>query len=186
MRARARHLVRAVHEALRVGAARTRSGSSAASSTSPTTASTGTSRRAAATRSPYHWEGEPDGDRRAITYADLQREVVALRERAEGARRRRRGRRSRSTWAWSPSCRSRCSRARGSARRTRSSSAASRPTRSPAGCNDMGCEVLITQDEAWRRGSTVPLKHTADEAVADAPACENVARPAAAPATTCR
>ena len=24
--------------------------------------------------------------------------------------------------------------------------------------NDMGCEVLITQDEAWRRGSTVPLK----------------------------
>src|SRR5438046_7644217 len=34
---------------------------------------------------------------------------------------------------------------------------------------DMGCEVLITQDEAWRRGSTVPLKHTADEALADAP-----------------
>ena len=24
----------------------------------------------------YYWEGEPDGDRRAITYADLQREVV--------------------------------------------------------------------------------------------------------------
>ena len=24
--------------------------------------------------------------------------------------------------------------------------------------NDMGCEVLITQDEAWRRGTTVPLK----------------------------
>jgi acetyl-CoA synthetase len=35
--------------------------------------------------------------------------------------------------------------------------------------NDMGCEVLITQDEAWRRGSTVPLKRTADEAMADAP-----------------
>src|SRR5262249_52556204 len=31
---------------------------------------------------------------------------------------------------------------------------------------DMGCEVLITQDEAWRRGSTVPLKQTADEALA--------------------
>ena len=26
--------------------------------------------------------------------------------------------------------------------------------------NDMECEVLITQDEAWRRGSTVPLKRT--------------------------
>jgi acetyl-CoA synthetase len=35
--------------------------------------------------------------------------------------------------------------------------------------NDMGCEVLITQDEAWRRGSAVPLKRTADEAMADAP-----------------
>ena len=34
---------------------------------------------------------------------------------------------------------------------------------------DMKCEVLITQDEAWRRGSTVPLKKTADEAMADAP-----------------
>ena len=35
--------------------------------------------------------------------------------------------------------------------------------------NDMGCEVLVTQDEAWRRGSTVPLKRTADEAMAAAP-----------------
>ena len=35
--------------------------------------------------------------------------------------------------------------------------------------NDMGCEVLITQDEAWRRGTTVPLKRTADAAMADAP-----------------
>ena len=35
--------------------------------------------------------------------------------------------------------------------------------------NDMGCEVLVTQDEAWRRGTTVPLKLTADAAMADAP-----------------
>ena len=35
--------------------------------------------------------------------------------------------------------------------------------------NDMGCEVLVTQDEAWRRGTTVPLKRTADAAMADAP-----------------
>ena len=34
---------------------------------------------------------------------------------------------------------------------------------------DMGCEVLVTQDEAWRRGGTVPLKRTADEAMAAAP-----------------
>ena len=40
----------------------------------------------------------------------------------------------------------------------------------------MGCEVLITQDEAWRRGTTVPLKRTADEAVAEAPGRQDVRR----------
>ena len=35
---------------------------------------------------------------------------------------------------------------------------------------DMGCEVLITQDEAWRRGSRVELKQTADAALEKAPA----------------
>ena len=44
--------------------------------------------------------------------------------------------------------------------------------------DDMGCEVLITQDEAWRRGSTVPLKKTADEAMADAPGVRALGRPA--------
>ncbi|MBJ7604256.1 MAG: acetate--CoA ligase [Candidatus Dormibacteraeota bacterium] len=34
---------------------------------------------------------------------------------------------------------------------------------------DMGCEVLITQNEGWRRGSRVPLKKTCDEAMAQAP-----------------
>ena len=35
--------------------------------------------------------------------------------------------------------------------------------------NDMECELLITQDEAWRRGTTVPLKRNADEALASSP-----------------
>jgi acetyl-CoA synthetase len=35
--------------------------------------------------------------------------------------------------------------------------------------NDMGCEVLITQDEGWRRGQRVPLKANADEALAASP-----------------
>jgi acetyl-CoA synthetase len=39
---------------------------------------------------------------------------------------------------------------------------------------DMQCEVLITQDEAWRRGTTVPLKKVADEAVAESPTVRNV------------
>jgi acetyl-CoA synthetase len=34
--------------------------------------------------------------------------------------------------------------------------------------NDMGCELLITQDESWRRGKAVALKATADEAMAAA------------------
>ena len=52
--------------------------------------------------------------------------------------------------------------------------------------NDMGCEVLVTQDEAWRRGSTVPLKRTADEAMADAPGVRRCLVVRAATATTCR
>src|SRR3712207_8158557 len=31
--------------------------------------------------------------------------------------------------------------------------------------NDMGCEVLITQDEGWRKGAKVPLKRNADAAL---------------------
>ena len=100
------------------------------------------------------------------------------RECAEEARRRRRGHRSGSTWAWFRRFRWRCSPARGWVRRTRSCSAVSRPTRFPGGLNDMGCEVLITQDEAWRKGSPVPLKRNADEALADAPGVEARRRPA--------
>jgi acetyl-CoA synthetase len=38
----------------------------------------------------------------------------------------------------------------------------------------MECEVLITQDEAWRRGQTVPLKQTADEALKSCPKVRHV------------
>ena len=80
----------------------------------------------------FHWEGEPEGDTRTISYADLQKDVVRFANALKklGVRR---ARRSGSTWAWSRSCRWRCSRAPGSAHRTPSSSAASRPTRCRAG-----------------------------------------------------
>jgi acetyl-CoA synthetase len=39
---------------------------------------------------------------------------------------------------------------------------------------DAEAKVLITGDGAWRRGSVVPLKETADEAVADCPTIESV------------
>src|SRR6185369_558919 len=35
--------------------------------------------------------------------------------------------------------------------------------------NDMGCEVLVTQDEGLRNGGVVPLKANADEALSAAP-----------------
>src|SRR5919106_491931 len=40
--------------------------------------------------------------------------------------------------------------------------------------NDMGCEVLVTQDEGWRRGQPVPLKRNADEALETSPSVRSV------------
>ena len=76
----------------------------------------------------FHWEGEP-GDTRVITYRDLLDEVCRLANALRGARRRQGRPREHLPGAWCPSCRSRCSRARGSARRIRSSSAGSAPRR---------------------------------------------------------
>jgi len=40
--------------------------------------------------------------------------------------------------------------------------------------NDAEAKVLITADGAWRRGGVVPLKRTADQAVAECPSIESV------------
>jgi acetyl-CoA synthetase len=40
--------------------------------------------------------------------------------------------------------------------------------------NDAGCRVLVTCDGAWRRGTVVPLKDMADDAVAGCPSIEHV------------
>src|SRR3712207_5775911 len=40
--------------------------------------------------------------------------------------------------------------------------------------SDMGCEVLITQDEGWRKGTKVPLKRNADAAVEQSPGVRSV------------
>ena len=79
-----------------------------------------------------------------------------------------------STWAWCRSFPSRCSRAPGSGRRTSSSSGASRPSRSVSGWSRPTPRLVITQDEAWRKGAGVALKATADEAVKLAPSVENM------------
>ena len=81
----------------------------------------------------YYWEGEPENDRREITFADLQREVVkcanALKQLGV-----KKGTPVGIYMGMVPRRRSRCSHAHASAPRTPSCSAASRPTRSGADC----------------------------------------------------
>ena len=116
----------------------------------------------------FHWEGEPDGDRREITYEDLQREVVAF---ANGLKEL--GVTKGTAVAIYmgmvpelPVAMLACTRL--GAPHTVVFGGFSADSLSDR-MNDMGCEVLVTQDEAWRRGTTVPLKKIADEAMADAP-----------------
>ncbi len=115
----------------------------------------------------YHWEGEP-GDTETITYADLQRRVVrfanALKELGVV-----KGTPVAIYMGMVPelpvamlAC------ARLGAPHTVVFGGFSADSLSSR-MNDMGCEVLVTQDEAWRRGKTVPLKRIADEAMSAAP-----------------
>ena len=75
---------------------------------------------------------------------------------------------------WSPSCRWRCSPARASAPRTRSCSAASRPTRCATASRTPRPRCSSPATARGGAGSVVPLKETADEAVAECPTIEKV------------
>jgi acetyl-CoA synthetase len=116
----------------------------------------------------YYWEGEPEGDRRAITYADLLAEVT----RCANALKSLGVKKGTPVGIYlgmvpeAPVAMLAC--ARLGAPHTVVFGGFSADSLSDR-LVDMGCEVLITQDEAWRRGSTVALKQTADEALADAP-----------------
>ena len=95
----------------------------------------------------YYWEGEPEDERRDDHVRRPPARGRALRERAQEARREE-GHAGRHLHGHGPGAAGGDARLRAaSAPRTRSSSAASRPTRSPDRLNDMECEVLITQDE---------------------------------------
>ena len=116
----------------------------------------------------YHWEGEPDGEQRAITYAELQRDVVRLANALKkiGVQKGTPVAIYMGMVPELPVAMLACSRL-GAPHMVvfGGFSAESLSGRMV----DMACEVLITQDEAWRRGTTVPLKKTADEAMGDAP-----------------
>ncbi|TML97398.1 MAG: acetate--CoA ligase [Actinobacteria bacterium] len=116
----------------------------------------------------YHWEGEPVDDRREITYSELQRDVVRFANALKqiGVTKGTPVAIYMGMVPELPVAMLACTRL--GAPHTvifggfSADSLSSRMV-------DMECEVLITQDEAWRRGSMVALKKTADEAMREAP-----------------
>ncbi|HKC20998.1 MAG TPA: acetate--CoA ligase [Gaiellaceae bacterium] len=121
----------------------------------------------------YYWEGEPEDERRTVTFADLQREVVrfanALKELGV-----RKGTPVGIYMGMVPEtavAMLACTRL--GAPHTVVFGGFSADSLSGR-LNDMGCELLITQDEGWRAGRKVPLKQNADAAVADSPSVRRV------------
>jgi acetyl-CoA synthetase len=116
----------------------------------------------------YYWEGEPEGERETLTFAKLQEYVVQFANalKSLGVRK---GTPVGIYMGMVPSlpvamlaC------ARLGAPHTVVFGGFS--AESLAGrLNDMECELLITQDEGWRRGQALPLKQNADEALATSP-----------------
>jgi acetyl-CoA synthetase len=119
-------------------------------------------------RAAYHWEGEPEDDRRTITFGDLQREVV----RFANALKKLGVQKGTPVAIYMgmvpelPIAMLAC--ARLGAPHTVVFGGFSAESLSGR-MNDMECELLITQDEAWRGGSNVPLKRNADEALESSP-----------------
>jgi acetyl-CoA synthetase len=121
----------------------------------------------------YFWEGEPEEERRTITFADLQREVVRFANGLKGL-----GVQKGTPVAIYmgmvpelPIAMLAC--ARLGAPHTVVFGGFSAESLSDR-MNDMECEFLITQNEGWRGGKKVPLKRNADEAVAQAPTVKKV------------
>jgi acetyl-CoA synthetase len=121
----------------------------------------------------YHWEGEPEDERRTITFADLQREVVRFANALKGLG----VKKGTPVGIYMgmvpelPVAMLAC--ARLGAPHTVVFGGFSAESLSDR-MNDMECELLITQDEGWRAGKKVPLKQNADEAVAQAPTVKKV------------
>jgi acetyl-CoA synthetase len=116
----------------------------------------------------YYWEGEPVDERQVLTYADLQHSVVRF---ANTLKRLGVGKGTAVAIYLGmvpelPIAMLAC--ARLGAPHTVVFGGFSADSLSGR-MNDMGCEVLVTQDEAWRRGRPVALKKTADEAMDAAP-----------------
>jgi acetyl-CoA synthetase len=121
----------------------------------------------------YYWEGEPEDERRTITYAEPQREVIRFANalRSLGVRKGTPVAIYMGMVPELPVAMLAC--ARLGAPHTVVFGGFSADSLSGR-INDMGCELLITQNEGWRAGKVVPLKPNADEAVAAAPSVKKV------------
>src|SRR6266702_2728143 len=116
----------------------------------------------------YYWEGEPEDDRREITFGELQKEVV----RFANALRKLGVKKGTHVCIYMgmipelPVAMLACTRIGAPFTVVFGGFSAE----ALAGrMNDMECELLITQDEGWRRGNRVQLKANADTAVEQAP-----------------
>jgi acetyl-CoA synthetase len=121
----------------------------------------------------YFWEGEPEDERRTITFADLQREVVRFANalKSLGVEKGTPVGIYMGMVPELPIAMLAC--ARLGAPHTVVFGGFSSESLSDR-MNDMECAFLITQDEGWRAGKKVPLKQNADEAVAQAPTVRKV------------
>ncbi|MBA3734499.1 MAG: acetate--CoA ligase [Actinobacteria bacterium] len=121
----------------------------------------------------YYWEGEPEDERRTITFADLQRDVVRFANALKGLG----VKKGTAVGIYMsmvpelPVAMLAC--ARLGAPHTVVFGGFSAEALSDR-LNDMECELLITQDEGWRAGKKVPLKRNADVAVAQSPTVRKV------------
>jgi acetyl-CoA synthetase len=120
----------------------------------------------------YYWEGEPVGDRRTLTFADLQREVVRF---ANGLKELGVGKGTpvgiyMGMIPELPIAMLACTRL--GAPHTVVFGGFSADALADR-LNDMECEVLVTQDAGWRKGDEVPLKKNADDALERSPTVRN-------------
>jgi acetyl-CoA synthetase len=120
----------------------------------------------------YHWEGEP-GDTRTITYSDLYEEVCRLANglRSLGVAKGDRVNIYLGMVPELPIAMLACARI-GAAHSVVFGGFSAEALRDRI--NDAEAKVLITADGAWRRGTVVPLKDNADDAVAQCPTIEHV------------
>ncbi len=121
----------------------------------------------------FYWEGEPADEKRTITYADLQHEVVRF---ANGLKKLgvKKGTPVGIYMGMCPDlpiAMLACTRI--GAPFTVVFGGFSAEALSGR-LNDMSAEFLITQDEGWRRGAKVPLKKNADDAVTATPSIRRV------------